>query len=192
MSISHQTPDPSFGSRQIRRINLFGGPGVSKSTTAARIFAGMKTNGDNVELVTEYVKNWAFIDRVPEKWDQVYLFGKQLNREYVPLTGGANLIISDSPLLLSCFYANQLDNNDEITRNLIDLALAFEAQYPSINIILRRGDRPYNPIGRFQTLDEALKIDNNIKTFIRDYTEYLEIDYNITDTDLINLVYSNK
>ena len=38
-------------------INLFGGPGCGKSTTAADLFARMKLRGLSVELVTEYAKD---------------------------------------------------------------------------------------------------------------------------------------
>ena len=48
----------------IRRINIYGGPGVGKSTLAASIFAFMKKRGDNVELVQEFVKQFAYLGNV--------------------------------------------------------------------------------------------------------------------------------
>lgn len=38
-------------------INLFGEPGAGKSTGAAYVFAMLKMNGVNAELVTEYAKD---------------------------------------------------------------------------------------------------------------------------------------
>ena len=38
-------------------INLFGGPGCGKSTIAAELFAILKKQGYEVELVTEYAKD---------------------------------------------------------------------------------------------------------------------------------------
>ena len=40
--------------KQLKVINLYGGPGTGKSTTAAALFALIKREGYNVELVTEF------------------------------------------------------------------------------------------------------------------------------------------
>ena len=44
-------------------INIYGGPGVGKSTGAAMIFAKMKMLGINCELVTEYAKTLTYEKR---------------------------------------------------------------------------------------------------------------------------------
>ena len=41
-------------------INLFGGPGVGKSTAAATIFSKLKTLGFNVEIIHESAKDIYF------------------------------------------------------------------------------------------------------------------------------------
>ena len=71
--------------KKIRRINLFAGPGAGKSTACAQLFSRMKLAGFNVERVTEYVKAWAILERKIKKFDQVYFWGKQMNREYICL-----------------------------------------------------------------------------------------------------------
>ena len=38
-------------------INLFAGPGVGKSTTAARVFAELKLKGVNCEMALEFAKD---------------------------------------------------------------------------------------------------------------------------------------
>lgn len=38
-------------------VNLFGAPGVGKSTGAARIFSNLKMAGINAELITEFAKD---------------------------------------------------------------------------------------------------------------------------------------
>ena len=48
-------------------INLFGGPGSGKSTTAASVFSKLKIMGYNVELVTEFAK-----DMVWEQHDSIF------------------------------------------------------------------------------------------------------------------------
>jgi hypothetical protein len=37
-------------------VNLFGGPGTGKSTTASGVFYHLKRDNRNVELVQEYAK----------------------------------------------------------------------------------------------------------------------------------------
>ena len=41
-------------------INLFGGPGVGKSTMCASIFSKLKILGFECEMATEYVKDIVF------------------------------------------------------------------------------------------------------------------------------------
>lgn len=46
-----------------RVITLWGGPGSGKSTMAAEIYARLKRQLCNVEMVREYVKGWAWEGR---------------------------------------------------------------------------------------------------------------------------------
>jgi adenylate kinase family enzyme len=87
----------------IRRICLFAGPGSGKSTLAAKIFAALKEQQIQVELINEYIKTWAYTGKVPKSYDQLYVFAKQLNSEDVILRH-VPLLITDSPLLLNSAY----------------------------------------------------------------------------------------
>ena len=82
-------------------INLFGGPGSGKSTTAALLFAKLKMLDVNAELVQEYAKElvWNGVTDL-EQWD-VYI--EQKKRIY-SLINKVDIIISDSPLELSYYY----------------------------------------------------------------------------------------
>ena len=63
---------------KLKVINLFGAPGVGKSTIAAGLFYFMKTAGESVEHVTEYAKYLVLTDRVQQLEDeQLYLLAKQ-------------------------------------------------------------------------------------------------------------------
>ena len=88
---------------QTKVINLFGGSGAGKSTTAALLFAQMKQMGLHVELVREYVKDWAWENRKIGLYDQIYITAKQIHAEakkYHIIT----YIVTDSPVLLGAFY----------------------------------------------------------------------------------------
>lgn len=157
----------------IRRINLYGGPGTGKSTTTALMFARLKqfTVSEGFELhvehIQEYVKSWAYEQRKIRDWQQVYIFGKQLNRENIPLSNGVDVIVSDSPLVLGCAFAKKYSTPGY--QNLIALAKEFDHYYPSLNIFLRRGNRKYVRSGRYEDEEKARQMDVEIENMLKDY-----------------------
>ena len=60
--------------------NIFGGPGVGKSTTAARIFVGLKDLGINTELATEFAKDKSWEGAHSTLACQPYITGTQIWR----------------------------------------------------------------------------------------------------------------
>lgn len=145
------------------RISLFAGTGASKSTNAAWLFSKLKICDISIELTTEYVKKWAYQKRAVNEFDQVYLFGKQIQAEYLCLSNGVKNIVTDSPILLSSIYANYYYKDINVAKSLEQISDEFEKKFPSFNIFLERKDRKYNQNGRYQDYGEALMIDNLIK-----------------------------
>ena len=124
-------------------VNLFGAPGAGKSTGAAYIFSKLKMAGINAELVTEFAKDkvWEGSQAVFE--NQAYIFGKQYFR-ISRLQNKVDVVITDSPILLSSFY-----NRDEVLGKELDaLVTKVFNTYDSYNVFINRV-KPYNPIGRF-------------------------------------------
>lgn len=144
------------------RVSLFGGPCAGKSTTALGIAHFLKESGVSIELVSEYVKSWACQKREVKPFDQIYLLGKQTQYEYKFLSSGIKNIVTDSPVLLSCSYTKLYNSHLGIHEPMIDIVKAYEKAYPSLNIYIERGDKPYNPEGRYQTEDEAKELDRLI------------------------------
>ncbi len=93
----------------IPRINFFGGPGVGKSTLAAKFFTSLKRRGHSVELIQEFVKQYVYTKQTLSSWGQVYTFGRQFGAELCTLEGGVRQIVTESPLLLQCIYAQYND-----------------------------------------------------------------------------------
>lgn len=161
------------------RINFFGGPGSGKSTTAPWVFSMLKRDKASIELVTEYVKSWATQKRKVNEFDQIYLFGKQMQYEYRFLNAGIKNIVTDSPVLLSSVYASVYFKDINVADDLEHMADEYEKKYPSINIFLDRGDKPYNPEGRYQTYEEAKEIDKLILKVLEDKAQNKQLTYAI-------------
>ena len=148
----------------IRRINLYAGPGCGKTSQAAGLFYALKSLHKNIEHVSEYIKEWAWLGFEPSSFDQVYILAKQMRQEDVVLRNGANLIITECPLLLSVVYSRM--NGLPGWESLWKLGEVFEQQFPSLNIFMQRGDKPYRQEGRYHTLEQAIEIDNLTREFL--------------------------
>lgn len=143
------------------RVNLYGGPGSGKSTTAAWLFSELKTKQVSVELIGEYVKSWAYQGRKIELFDQIYLLGKQQQSEYRFLKSGVKNIITDSPCWLTGFYAPITLRPPIEAINKI-----YDSMFDSMNIFLHRKGRPYVTEGRYQTPEEARRIDMDLNQYL--------------------------
>lgn len=165
-------------------INMLGGSGIGKSTTAAGLYHEMKLQGTNVELVREYVKNWAWDGKKVGQYDQIYIFGKQSRSEYM-LYGKVDYIITDSPILLSPIYEKYYNNGESMIEEaaIKFLNKAKNNGVEHINFLLER-KKQYNPEGRYETEEQAKQVDLEVRKFMVDHS----IDYkliNCSDEDRI-------
>jgi nicotinamide riboside kinase len=147
-------------------INLFGGPGTGKSTTAASIFAELKLQGVNCEYVQEYAKDkaWEFGTNhlgTPKVFQaQEYIFGKQHFR-LRRCAADVDVIITDCPLFLGLVYMApdfEIPSLRPAIREAYDL-------YDNLNIFLGR-TKQYNPKGRFQTEEKAKELDVEVRMML--------------------------
>lgn len=161
------------------RINLFGGSGVGKSRNAAWLYTELKTRNCSVEISREWVKKWAYEKHTIGPFDQLEITAQQFREETDWLNAGVKNVICECPLLLGPIYAEIY--NSPIANALYDIVSKYEKRtHPAINIILKRGDKPYIQEGRYQTLEEARIVDMVIEK--RVYGEYShdvkEVDWN--------------
>lgn len=126
-------------------INLFGAPGSGKSTGAAYIFAKLKMAGVNAELVTEFAKDKVWEENQEVFKNQAYIFGKQ-SFKMSRCKDKVDVIVTDSPLLLSAFYNDDLVLGASFNNTVLNV---FNS-YDNLNFFLNRV-KPYNPVGRLQT-----------------------------------------
>lgn len=145
-------------SKETKIINLYAGPGSGKSTTAARLFALMKDERLNVELVTEYAKDKVWEESLAVLGNQIYVFGKQWHRIY-RLIDKVDYIVTDSPLLISLYYGKNLS---ESFKNVV--YETYQAMN-NIDVFLKRV-KPYTGVGRLQTEEEAKQIDVDLRSIL--------------------------
>lgn len=163
-------------------VNLFGGPGSGKSTGAAFIFSRLKMMDVNCELVTEYAKDCTWEQRHLALDCQEYIFGKQSYR-MKRCAGKVDVIITDSPLPIGLFY-----NHDPLLDiNFTNTVMNIYGQYNNMNYLLTR-IKPYNPVGRNQTQEEADNIGDAIEDFLDDHD--IEYTHGVGRTDFYEFIIS--
>lgn len=146
----------------VKVINIFGGPGAGKSTTAAGLFFEMKKRQIEVELVTEYAKDMTWEKRHNVLSDQLYILAKQ-NRRVQRLAGQVEWVITDSPLLLGLVYKTEGYHS-----SFDAFAMEVFNSYDNHNFLIGR-DFEYQAAGRNQTAEQAVEVDNVIKKMLDDH-----------------------
>jgi hypothetical protein len=136
-------------------INLFAGPGVGKSTTAARIFSELKLKGVNCEMALEFAKDKVWEESFKTMDDQIYIFGKQFHKIW-RLKDKVDVIICDSPLPISIVYDKE---NSQAFHQLI---MEQFDKFNNYNFLLERSGE-YQESGRLQTEEEAKEVDKVVK-----------------------------
>jgi hypothetical protein len=164
-------------------LNLFGGPATGKSTLAALVYAVLKTRHAPLvaELTTEFAKDLIWEGR-HVALRQAYVLGEQAQRIERAI-GQVDVIITDSPVLLSCVYrpAEYPSCFDEFTFWL-------HARYPSCNVLLRRptSRRAFETQGRIHDETQSKRIDQQILAlFARHAIPFIEADPEPMDADRI-------
>ena len=142
-------------------INLFAGPGVGKSTTAAKVFAELKMKGINCEMALEFAKDKVWEESFRTMDDQIYIFGKQFHRIW-RLKDKVDVIICDSPLPISIVYDK---DNSEAFHTLI---MEQFNKFANVNYYIERST-DYQESGRVQTKEEAEKVDKIVLDVLNKY-----------------------
>lgn len=142
-------------------VNFFGGPGAGKSTAAAGLFYEMKRHWIDSEYVQEFAKELVWANNGHMLSEQNYIFAEQehrLNR----LRQKVAVSISDSPLLLSSFYAPP-GYPDSFHESVFE----FFHTYRNINILVRRSHE-YSAMGRIQGQSDADNLSARLEKYMSD------------------------
>lgn len=164
--------------KRTRVINLIGGPGSGKSTTAAGLFYALKTKGYDCEMVLEFAKDKVWEETVKTLDDQIYIFGKQYHKIWY-LNNKVDYIITDSPLLLSSYY-NQIESD-----YFNDFIIEQFNRFDNLTFFIKRNEDHYEQNGRLQNLNEVKEIDIKLRMLL----ENNDIDYyQIEQKDALNTI----
>lgn len=141
-------------------VNLWAGPGAGKSTLGAGLFHKMKSAGEKVELVTEYAKELVYEEN-PLLTNNLQILSEQ-DKRLRRLIGKVDYAITDSPLPLTVIYGKPPFDQPWF----INAAWGAFLGYDNINIYVSRV-KPYYEYGRYQTEDEARKLDEHVRNLMR-------------------------
>lgn len=149
-------------------VNFFAGPGAGKTTCAWEVASELKKKGINCEYVPEYPKELVWEENYELLKDQKHIFKEQARR-LSRLRGKAEVIVTDSPILMNHIYG---DNNSEEFTKQID---AEYHKYYNFNLFVQRDESYFEQEGRIHGLQESIALDHQIKAMIEKHHLYCGI-----------------
>lgn len=148
-------------------INLLGGPGAGKSTFATMLFSKLKKMGISCEYVDEFAKALVWEGRNFALNDQLFVLANQ-NNNLLRVKGKVNVIITDSPVILSIYYNHVLPNDKRYNESYFNnLVLDCYGKFDNLTYYLER-NFPYVKEGRYQTEEESIKVNEDLKKLLKE------------------------
>jgi len=154
--------------KKTKIINIFGGPGIGKSTTAARIYNELQLKGYECDLPYEFPKQVAWEENKSQITDQFYICANQ-HRGIVRSYGKVDYIILDSPILLSLVYKDRYHKGYPTTlygESFDKFVLDVFSRYDNMNFLIQRTEESFTEEGRLQTKEESIQIDKEIELIL--------------------------
>jgi hypothetical protein len=149
-------------------INVFGGPGVGKTTFMTDLFTRMKKLGMDVEMVPEHAKELVWAKKYRELSDQ-YAVSREQYERLADKNGKVNYVVTDAPLAHGYHYAVE----NAKTPHELDLICSsirdWLREFRNYNIhLVRNPSIAFDPNGRYQTDEkECVHVDNAIRKIFK-------------------------
>lgn len=145
-------------------VNIFGGPGVGKTTIAAEVFIELSKWGKTVHLMQEKSKVDAWLKKPPTLEDQVRYLAETYDEQAKLLRNGRpEVILSDSPVALVGIYTDLngglMGNATHLAKSIMTIALGDHSK--ELPFLLERMGE-YVEDGRFQSEVDAKRLDRDI------------------------------
>lgn len=153
-------------------INLWAGPGVGKSTTAAGLFNLMKHRGYKVELVKECAKFFTYEGNHSALRDQCLLMCQQEYSQRI-VRDHVDYIITDSPPAQGMAYASSEDK-----ALLIQMSQHFRKRYGNLDVLLGRNpEKQYQRYGRNENEMQAIEMHTKVTQLFNFVTVGSSVDH---------------
>lgn len=170
-------------------INLFGGPGIGKSSIASGLTYKLKKKHITCDNPYEFPKILAWDENHSAIQDQLYVLANQ-HRGIVKSFGKVDYIVLDSPILLSLVYRSVYRGTNypaTLYGDYFDkMVLDIHSKYDNLNILLKRTEGGFNEKERYQSLEESRKLDESIENvLIQNNIPYHSVDVN---DDTLNVI----
>jgi len=159
-------------------VNLFAGAGAGKSTLATGIFTLLKHHNVNAEYISEYAKDLVWEERLHIQRNDLDIFAEQSRRQF-RLNGKVDVMVTDSPILLSSVYIDPLD---ELFHALV---MREFKKYNNMNFYVTRV-KPYLKLGRNESEGGAKKIDCKVLKFLE--REQISYENRLGNNETVNYI----
>ena len=158
-------------------VNIYGGPGAGKSTTALQLVAELKKLGYHADYVSEvakelvYAKDFEHLDGTLK--NQSKILSEQKRRLDIMLDN-VDVAVTDSPLLLNTVYLK------ENAPEYIESVFSQYENYNNYNVVVERDlSVEFEQEGRIHNLEESIKKDGEINTLLDSHNiDYQRFDRN--------------
>lgn len=146
-------------------VNLYAGPGIGKSVTAARLYAELKLRGIHTELVSEYAKELVYLGILHEK-AQTDILEEQIRRQGL-LQGQARVVVTDAPAPMSLVYAHRLVDDPAVHKKLHQLLANGTRGWVNLDVLLHRDLKTgFETEGRSQNPEQSMQLQREIGHFL--------------------------
>lgn len=139
-------------------INLYGGPGAGKTTTAMRVTGELKALGFEAEYIPEYARDLSLEERLTTT-PQFDILMEQAKRILRTVGTGIEVIVTDSPVLLQSLYSK----NEADRQRAVVLHTALATVFNMLNYVVLNGREKHSMVGRVTTREEAMQLDRATK-----------------------------
>lgn len=137
-------------------INIYGGPGVGKTTVAMNVFTALNMQQKKIEYVDEYAKELTWNESFKVMENQRMIFANQ-HQKFWRLRDKIEVVVTDAPLFNSIVYSGKGEDNKTFHA---DVFYEFN-KYKNLNFYLRR-ETEYKEHGRSQKLKDAIAVDEEV------------------------------
>ncbi len=168
-------------------VNLFAGPGAGKTTCAWAIASELKKRNIETEYVSEYAKECVWDNRtdlLDGSFEHQTAIYEEQNRRVQRLLGKVDVVVTDSPAILSLVYAKEKNSEFE------NKVLTEFGQQQNFNLFINRG-KVFQQAGRVHNLAQSKQLDNDIKNMLRENNIYFGTYYHHTLNVLVNNIVNN-